>query len=85
MNVRLDVALSDITDLSGMKMLEPIVNGERSGQKLASLAHGTVKKTQQEIADVLQGQWKDEQLFILADELEAYKNYQKRTAECEKE
>jgi membrane-anchored protein YejM (alkaline phosphatase superfamily) len=32
----------------------------------------------------LQGQWKDEQLFILADELEAYKNYQKRMAECDK-
>ena len=84
MNVRLDVALSDITGLSGMKMLEAIVNGERSGEKLASLAHGTVKKTQQEIADALQGQWKDEQLFILADELEAYKNYQKRMAECDK-
>jgi transposase len=84
MNVRLDVALSDITGLSGMKMLEAIVNGERSGEKLALLAHGTVKKTQQEIADALQGQWKDEQLFILADELEAYKNYQKRMAECDK-
>src|SRR6185437_14220606 len=79
-----DVALSDITGLSGMKMLEAIVNGERSGEKLASLAHGTVKKSQQEIADALQGQWKDEQLFILADELEAYKNYQKRMAECDK-
>jgi transposase len=84
MNIRLDVALSDITGLSGMKMLEAIVNGERRGEKLASLAHSSVKKTHQEIADALQGQWKDEQLFILADELEAYKNYQKRMAECDK-
>jgi transposase len=80
MNIRLDIALSDITGLSGMRMLEAIVQGERSGQKLASLAHSTVKKSKEEIADALQGQWKEEQLFIVADELEAYKSYQKRIA-----
>src|SRR6185437_7925314 len=32
----------------------------------------------------LQGQWKDEQLFILADELEAYKIYQTRIAAYDK-
>jgi transposase len=84
MNIRLDVALNDITGLSGMRMLEAIVQGERSGQKLASLAHGTVKKSKEEITDALQGQWKDEQLFILADELEAYKTCQKRIAAYDK-
>lgn len=84
MNIRLDIALSDITGLSGMRMLEAIVQGERSGQKLASLAHSTVKKSKEEIADALQGQWKDEQIFILADELEAYKTYQKRIAAYDK-
>lgn len=84
MNIRLDIALSDITGLSGMRMLEAIVQGERSGQKLASLAHSTVKKSREEIADALQGQWKDEQLFILADELEAYKIYQIRIAAYDK-
>jgi transposase len=84
MNIRLDVALNDITGLSGMRMLEAIVQGERSGQKLASLAHGTVKKSKEEITDALQGQWKDEQLFILADELEAYKTCQKRIAAHDK-
>lgn len=84
MNIRLDIALSDITGLSGMRMLEAIVQGERSGQKLASLAHATVKKSKEEIGDALQGQWKEEHLFILADELEAYKTYQKRIAAYDK-
>ncbi len=84
MNIRLDVALSDITGLSGMRMLEAIVSGERSGGQLASLAHYSVKKSKEEIAEALQGQWKEEQLFILADELEAYKNYQRRMAACDK-
>lgn len=85
MNIRLDIALSDITGLSGMRMLEAIVQGERSGQKLASLAHSTVKKSKEEIADApLQDQWKEEHLFILADELEAYKTYQKRITAYDK-
>jgi hypothetical protein len=36
---------SDITGLNGMKMLEAIVNGERSGEKLASLAHARITGT----------------------------------------
>jgi transposase len=53
MNLRLDVALSDITGLSGMKIIEAILSGERSGATLAKLAHYKVKKTKQEIADSL--------------------------------
>lgn len=84
MNIRLDVALNDITGVSGMKMLEAIVAGERNGEILASLAHNRVKKSKQEIAASLQGEWKEEHLFILADELEAYKTSQKRMSACDK-
>ena len=84
MNIRLDVALSDITGLSGMKMLEAIVAGQRDGQALVLLTHNRVKKTKEEIAASLQGDWKEENLFILADELEAYKTFQKRVLACDK-
>ncbi len=85
MNVRLDVALSDITGLSGMNILEAIVKGQRSGPALASLVHYTVKKTKEEIADALQGGWKEEQLYIVADELETYKTCQRRMSNCDKQ
>ena len=84
MNLRLDVALSDITGLSGMNIIEAILSGERSGEALAKLAHYKVKKTKQEIADSLQGDWKEEQLYILEDELTMYKKCQKRIACCDK-
>lgn len=85
MNIRLDVALSDITGLSGMKILEAIMGGQRNGEVLASLVHYTVRKSKEEIAASLQGNWKKEHLFILADELDAYKTFQKRVMRCDKQ
>ena len=84
MNLRLDVALSDITGLSGMNIIEAILAGERNGEALAKLAHYKVKKSKQEIADSLQGDWKEEQLYILQDELEMYKKCQQRVSCCDK-
>lgn len=84
MNLRLDVALSDITGESGTKIIEAIIAGERSGEALSKLVHYKVKKSKEEIADALQGTWKEEQLYILEDELEAYNNCHKRIKSCDK-
>ena len=43
-----------------MAILETIAAGERNGTALASLVHYKVKKSKAEIADALQGQWKNE-------------------------
>jgi len=85
MNIRLDVALRDITGVSGMAILEAIVAGERDGATLASLVHFKVKKSKEEIAQALQGQWKSEHLYIVADELQSYKQYQLRMTNCDKQ
>jgi transposase len=84
MNLRLDVVLSDITGLSGMNIIEAIPAGQRSGEDLAKLAHYTVKKSKQEIANALQGDWKEEQLYILEDELGMYKKCRQRVSSCDK-
>lgn len=85
MNLRLDVVLSDITGLSGTKIIEAILDGERSGETLSRLAHNRVKRSKQEIADALQGDWKEEQLYILRDEWAMYKNCQQRIINCDKQ
>ena len=85
MNIRLDIAIRDITGVSGMAILESIVAGQRDGTFLASLVHYKVKKSKEEIAEALQGQWKTEQLYIVADELESYKHYQLRMVNCDKQ
>jgi transposase len=85
MNIRLDIALNDITGVSGMAILQAIVAGQRDGKALASLVDNRVRKSKDEIADALQGQWKAEQLYILKDELESYQHYQSRMANCDKQ
>ncbi|MNQ54961.1 Transposase [compost metagenome] len=55
MNIRLDIAIRDITGKSGLAIAETILAGHRDTQYLASLVDVRVKKTQQEIADSLNG------------------------------
>lgn len=83
MNLRLDVVLSDITGSSGIKIIEAILNGERSGAKLSLLANNRVRKSKNEIADALQGEWSDELLFELESCYKLYQTFQNSIAECD--
>jgi transposase len=80
MNLRLDVAISDITGKSGIRIIEAILEGERSGEALAKLADKRVKKTRAEIADALNGQWREEYLITLNDCYQIYKTVQSKIA-----
>lgn len=83
MNVRLEVALSDISGQSGMRIIQSILQGERDGKVLAKLAHGGVKKSKEEIAAALVGNWKEEHLYELRDAYELYQEFTKRMENCE--
>lgn len=83
MNLRLDVVLSDITGKSGLNMIKAILDGERSGEKLAQLTDARVKKSKAEIAGALNGHWRPGLLFELKDCFELYHDYQRRIAECD--
>jgi transposase len=85
MNIRLDVALSDITGKSGMAIIKAILDGERSGDKLLLLVDGRVKKSKEEISKALQGQWDKGFLFELKNCYELYHNIQSRIDACDKE
>jgi transposase len=83
MNLRLDIALRDVTGRSGLNIIEAILEGKRDPVYLASLVDIRVKKSQQEIADALQGQWREELLFELKACLDFYKLYEKALLECD--
>jgi transposase len=85
MNVRLDVALSDITGKSGRRIIEAILEGERDGKNLAQLADERVKKSKEEIALSLQGHWQEEYLYELKDCYDLYKIYQQKLDDCDAE
>lgn len=83
MNIRLDVAIRDITGKSGLAIIEAILSGNRDPHELASLVDVRVKKSKEEIAQSLQGWWRQEQLFELQAALNFYNLYQKALLECD--
>jgi transposase len=83
MNVRLDVAINDIMGKSGQLIIKAILEGNRNGEQLALLADGRVKKSKQEIAMALEGNWREEHLFELQDCYELYKNLELRMGNCD--
>lgn len=85
MNIRLDIAIRDITGKTGRAILNAILRGQRDPVYLASLAHFKVKKTQQEIAAALHGNWREDLLFELKSCLEFYDCYKKEIIVCDKQ
>lgn len=73
MNFRLDVVISDITGVSGIRVIEKILAGETSGEKLSECCDKRVKKSKEEIADALQGKINAEYLHELSDCYDIYR------------
>jgi len=85
MNIRLDIALNDIAGKSGMAIIHAILSGERDPNQLAGLVSGRAKKSKEEIATSLHGQWRPDLLFELQSCLSLYKMYENAIIECDQQ
>lgn len=85
MNVQLDAAVSDVTGVSGLRMLDAIVGGQHDPMILAGLADPRVHKSQEQIARCLQGDYRPEHLFVLRQSLAAYRFFGQQIRECDQE
>lgn len=85
MNIRLDSVLNDVTGKSGRAIIDGILEGERNPKKLANLADWRVKKSQEEIAKALTGNWREEYVFELKQSYEIYKNFHEKIEETDKQ
>jgi hypothetical protein len=84
MNIQLHKVLSDITGQTGMKILRSIVKGERDPLKLAQMKNMRVKNSEEIIAKSLEGNYQEEHLFCLSQELDQYDYVCGKIEECEK-
>ena len=82
-NIRLDSVLRDVMGRSGKDIIDAILKGERDAKVLASLAQPTVKKSKEEIASALTGDWREEYIFELRQCYEIYQYYHKKIDECD--
>jgi len=72
MNVCVHHAVSDITGVTGMSIIRAIVEGERDPQVLASFRDPRCRKTKEQIAEELTGNWRPEHLFNLEQAFRMY-------------
>ena len=85
MNVQLQHVISDITGITGMRIIRAIVAGERDRQKLAAMRDIRTKANEQTIAKALEGDYRPEHVFALKQSLELFDFYQKQISECHQE
>jgi transposase len=83
MNVQLSNVLSDLSGVSGMRIIAAILEGERDPGTLAALVQPEVKATPEDIAKSLQGNWREELLFVLRQQVELYRIYQEKIQDCD--
>ena len=83
MNLQLHRVISDITGKTGLKIIHGILAGERNPEKLASLKDGRIRRSTEEIAAALTGDYRTEHLFVLQQELQLYQMYQQQIAQCD--
>ncbi|MCP4604873.1 MAG: IS110 family transposase [Proteobacteria bacterium] len=83
MNFQLHKVISDITGMTGMKILRAIISGERDPHILAQMRHHRIKCSEETIVQSLTGDWREEHLFTLQQALEGYDFYQSQVAVCD--
>jgi transposase len=85
MNVKLAEVVSDITGVTGMAIIQAILRGERDPRVLARLRNERCKRSQAEIAQALQGNWRAEHLFALQQAVALHAFYCEQLRECDKQ
>lgn len=83
MNIRLSNVISDISGEIGMGIIRDIVKGERDPDELIKNCRRGLKNSNEVIKKSLEGNYSDEHIFILGQNLELYDFYQKQIKGCE--
>jgi transposase len=83
MNIKLSEVAADIMGLTGTRIIQAILQGERDAKVLASLRDASCKKTEEEYAKALEGTWRPEHLFALKQAWDLYRFYHQQITECD--
>ncbi|HAB18830.1 MAG TPA: IS110 family transposase [Verrucomicrobiales bacterium] len=84
MNLHLHHAVSDLNGATGLRIVDAILAGERRPEKLVELRdEQCTKTTPEELAAALQGDWREEHLFVLRQSLETYRHLLQQMESCD--
>ncbi|MGH8114413.1 MAG: IS110 family transposase [Rhodanobacteraceae bacterium] len=83
MNLQLQHVVSDVTGVTGMRIIRAIAAGERNLGVLAAMRDRRCKATLETIRSALVGNYQPEHVFALQQALALYDFYQARVDECD--
>jgi transposase len=83
MNLQLPVVISDITGVTGLRILRDILAGQTDPHLLAQHRDRRCQASAAEITAALTGHYRPEQLFVLRQNLELFDAYQRQMATCD--
>lgn len=83
MNIKLHTVIRDITGKTGTAIVEAIIRGERNAEKFLVYVDKNIRADRETIVKSLQGNWREEQLYLLEDCYRNYQHYKERIAACD--
>ena len=84
MNLQLPLVVSDITGVTGLRILRAIVAGQRDPEQLAEHRDHRCRASKAEIVAALTGHYRPEHLFVLQQNLELFDTCQAQLAACDR-
>jgi DNA-binding protein YbaB len=85
MNLLLHNVIDDITGKTGTQIIEAILKGERNPKALAVFRDPHVKKSEEEIIEALTGYYKEDQLYLLKINYQAYCFFERQLNDLDKQ
>jgi transposase len=85
MNVQLHHVVSDITGVTGMRIIRAIVSGHRAPEELAKHRDVRCAASEETIRQALTGNYRPEHVFALKQALQLWDFHQTKIAECDVE
>ena len=83
MNLQLPIVISDITGVTGLRILRDIIGGQTDPQALAQHRDHRCQASAAEITAALTGHYRPEHVFVLQQNLELFDAYQHQLAACD--
>lgn len=84
MNIKFHDVISDVTGVSGLKVIRAILAEERDPERLLALCDVQIRKHKaQRVTESLRGTWKEEHIFALRQALGGWEFYQGQIRECD--
>jgi transposase len=86
MNIKLHDVISSLSGVSGQRVIEGILAGERNPERLLEVCDHSIRENKRvRVIESLRGNWQEQHIFALKQAVESWKHYQRLIAACDQE